>query len=108
MKTKTLMFPEKLYFRISSFWHFNSRFVLRQLFDKMIDSTLFDEVEGQIISKKGLLWSLPKLNIISSSSSFPFPLACARSVVGLWIVSFDSQVCNVQTLAYSVLLPTYL
>ena len=29
VKTKTLVFPEKLYFKNSSFWHFNSRFVLK-------------------------------------------------------------------------------
>ena len=61
MKTKTLVFPEKCYFKISSFWHFNSRFVLKknsyitekktqtenqQLFDGIIDITLFDGVEG--------------------------------------------------------------
>ena len=28
MKTETLVFPEKLYFKNSSFWHFNSRFCL--------------------------------------------------------------------------------
>ena len=49
------MFPEKWYFKNSSFWHFNSRFVLEtfildywekiQLFDGMINVTLFDEVE---------------------------------------------------------------
>ena len=53
------MFPKKLYFKNSSFWHFNSCFVLKhlfsstetqtenqQLFDAMIDVTLFDGVEG--------------------------------------------------------------
>jgi hypothetical protein len=53
MKTKALVFPEKLYFKNTSFWHFNSRFVLKnlflllrkkyqQLFDGIIDVTLFD------------------------------------------------------------------
>ena len=57
MKTKTLVFPEKN----CSFWHFNSLFVLKhllyitkqktpiesqQLFDEIIDITLFDGVEG--------------------------------------------------------------
>ena len=53
------MFAEKLYFKNSSLWHFNSCFVLknlfqitekktqtenRQIFDGMIDVTLFDGV----------------------------------------------------------------
>ena len=61
MKTKKLVFPEKRYFKNSSFWHFNSCFILkhlfqiiekktqtenRQLFDGIIDATLFDGVEG--------------------------------------------------------------
>ena len=30
MKTETIVFPEKWYFKNSSFWHSNSRFVCRQ------------------------------------------------------------------------------
>jgi hypothetical protein len=29
MKAETLVFPEKLYLKYSSFWHFNSHFVLK-------------------------------------------------------------------------------
>ena len=32
MKTKILVFPEKLYFKNISFWHFDSGFVLKHLF----------------------------------------------------------------------------
>ena len=32
IKTKILVFPEKWYFKNSSFWHFDSRFVLKHLF----------------------------------------------------------------------------
>ena len=61
IKTKTLVFPKKLYFKNSSFWHFNSCFVLKhffqitekktqtenqQLFDGIIDVTLFYRVGG--------------------------------------------------------------
>ena len=58
-KKKTLVFPEKLYFKNSSCRHFDSRFVLKHLFqtekktqtenqhlfDRIIDGTLFDRVE---------------------------------------------------------------
>ena len=58
---KTLVFPKKLFFENSSFWYLNSGCVLKQLFDitekktgtenqqlfdGIIDVTLFDGVEG--------------------------------------------------------------